>query len=64
MCQPVSKRIEQMWLIAGFGPATYGLPNRSAIRHMLYASLQRLCRHEGYASWAVSGKGKKTPTTQ
>ena len=59
MCQPLSETIEQMWLIAGFGPATYGLPNGSAIRHMLYASLQRLCRHEVCESWAVSGKGKK-----
>ena len=40
------------------------LPNRGDTRHIHYKRHQQLCRVELYASRAVSGKGKKTPTTE
>ena len=39
------------------------LPNRADIRHMFYTRHQ-LCRLELCASWEISGKRKKKPTTE
>ena len=56
--------MQKIGSIAGFKPAICGLPNRGAMRYTFHTSLQQFCRHEVYASRAVSEKGKKTTITE